>query len=143
MITHKSTDGKSDKNYILLVFYDGNCGICNKFVMSILKLKPKKNVKFISYQSDRAKFFLSDFNINDMTTIRVFYAKRVFIKSKAIILILENCRTKIPFLKYLNHLPIYLLDIAYDIFAKNRYRFSKSNLTCRHLSEEELSYFNL
>lgn len=110
-----------------VVFFDGNCGLCNHSVQFILKHERNQNLQFTSLQSSFAKKVMKEFGLesNYEESILFFQDGKLFSKSRAVLRI-------IPFLKWYLY-PIFIFwlvpnsirDKFYDIIARNRKRISK------------------
>lgn len=114
------------------IFFDGNCGFCNKAIMFIAKNDKNNNFKFVSNISVFGINLLSKYKIRGLeksTIILIDKNENVYLKSVAIRKIL----LKIPFYKLFGYLmflfPKRLSDYAYSLFSKNRKRIIKIN-TC-------------
>jgi predicted DCC family thiol-disulfide oxidoreductase YuxK len=120
-----------NKNRDTILFYDGDCGLCQKVVQFVLK-NERRNcaIYFTSLQSD----FTKDFFLNrglpqpDLTTFYLFRENKIYSKSTAVLKLL-------PFLKPIFLLfnigclfPEFLRDAMYDFIAKRRNRIKNS--TC-------------
>jgi len=110
-----------------VIFYDGNCGLCNRSVQFILKHERNQNLQFTSLQSSFAKKVMKEFGMesNYEESILLYQDGKLFSKSKAILRI-------IPFLKWYFYplliiwlIPNFIRDKVYDLIARNRKRFSK------------------
>jgi predicted DCC family thiol-disulfide oxidoreductase YuxK len=111
-----------------VVFYDGDCGLCNKSVQLILKREKNHDLKFCALQSEVAQaFFLSKGEeLPDMSTL-VFYSEGVFYKrSTAILKIASFLKFPTSLVRVLWILPKFLRDFGYRIVAKRRTKMFKS-----------------
>lgn len=122
--------------------FDGICGLCNSFINIIIKLDKKEIFRYASLQSNRGIELQKEYCRN------VEYAD-------SIILIDENCHVKAlairSILKRINKLyalyliasllPASILDIIYDLVARNRYKVFGKYKTCRIPSERERRLF--
>lgn len=109
------------------VFFDGNCGLCNRSVQFILKHERNQNLQFTSLQSSFVKKVMKEFGLesNYEESILFYQNGKLFSKSRAVLKI-------IPFLKWYLY-PIFIFwlvpnsirDKFYDIIARNRKRISK------------------
>lgn len=113
-----------------VIFYDGVCGLCNRFNNFVL-LHDKKDVfKFASLQSEIAKETLKergkDANVLDTVYFLKDYGtetERLYRKSDAVIGIAKELGGLYGFLATIGGaLPRPLRDWCYDRVAQNRYR---------------------
>jgi len=93
-----------------IVFYDGDCGLCNRSVSLIYKNDPDGIFHFMPLQSPRAERLLNEHG-----------------RSNAVIVILKNLTHSIfnLFATLLHLVPKKMRDIGYNFIAKNRHRFLK------------------
>ncbi|MBM3185094.1 MAG: DUF393 domain-containing protein [Bacteroidetes bacterium] len=105
-----------------IIFYDGECGLCNRSVQFILKYERNQKLQFAALKSSFSKTALSDFNLkfNLEDSILFFQNGKLFSKSKAVLRI-------IPFLKWYFYpllicwlIPNFIRDLFYDLIARNR-----------------------
>ena len=70
-----------DPNHI--VFFDGECNLCNHSVQLIIKRDPKAKFKFASLQSDTGVEFRKTFNVNisELSTIILYQNDKVYKKT--------------------------------------------------------------
>lgn len=124
-----------------VIFFDGVCGTCNKFVDFIIRLDYNQKFKFSSLQSEFAKNNLPEKFTNDLKTIVYLEDNRLYSKSEAVLMILKEIKGFRTISTLISCLPTYLLNCFYDLFAKNRYKFFGKKEICRIPSPEERSRF--
>jgi predicted DCC family thiol-disulfide oxidoreductase YuxK len=115
---------------ITLVFYDGVCGLCDKFVQFLLARDPAGRVRFAQLQGDLARRELiphghdpadldSVFAIANWQTPR----QRVLFRSEAVLHIVSRLGGPWGALARLAQLiPSAVADVAYRTVARRRYR---------------------
>jgi predicted DCC family thiol-disulfide oxidoreductase YuxK len=112
-----------------ILFYDGECGLCSKAVLFMLKNERNSNLYFCSLQSVFAKQFLAEFSINTsvLSTLYLYHNGAISQKSSAALKLLSFLKKRFfPF--YLAYVfPRFLRDFWYDLIAKNRKRFFKNS----------------
>lgn len=106
-----------------IVFYDGECIFCNRSVQFILKYSKNDKLMFASLQGVKAQKYLSTRELKEKDSVIVFTEKMKFYKSDAVVEIAKDLILPFSFLRVINILPKQLRDLAYDFFAKNRYRW--------------------
>lgn len=109
-----------------IVFYDGDCGLCNRSVRYLLKFRKKNQpIYFAALQSVFAKNFFVHRKepLPDLSSIVVWTNDRFLYKSNAAIYISRFLRFHSGF-RLLHAVPKRLRDGIYDFIAKNRTRFS-------------------
>jgi predicted DCC family thiol-disulfide oxidoreductase YuxK len=120
-----------------LVLYDGVCGLCNRLNAFLLPRDPSGIFAFASLQSATGQSLLKRFG-KPTADLDTFYVVRnyrsespdLLAKSRAALFVLSTLggiwRLSAPF----RLLPASLLDIGYDLIARNRYRFFGRYETC-------------
>ena len=111
-------NNKIDKEIIV---YDGICVLCNFIIRWVIK--NDKNHLF-SISSLQSHFIKNNFpDINTIDSIAVIINDQKFLnKGKAIKHILKNLKKLIIIRFMISVIPIFLLNIFYDIIAKTRYK---------------------
>jgi predicted DCC family thiol-disulfide oxidoreductase YuxK len=117
--------------YTPIVFYDGVCGVCNKFVQFILKHDRDKKIYFCALQTDTAKRILISYKafegVDELNTVYFIDEDfNLYKRSNALIKIFETLRGKVFLLTLLKICPSFLLDLGYNLFAKYRFWFGKN-----------------
>ncbi len=106
----------------LIVFYDGDCGLCNYVVQFILKNEREEKLMFCSLQSEFAIEFLKKkgYNATLLNTLYLSIGSKVYRKSSAALQIIRFLKPKWWFFLVLWIVPWFISDIFYDIIAKIR-----------------------
>ncbi|MEF9476871.1 thiol-disulfide oxidoreductase DCC family protein [Chryseobacterium sp. RRHN12] len=110
-----------------IVFFDGDCGVCNFWVQWILERDRKDLFMFASLQSEFGQQFLSERGL-DTHVFNTMYlwkpGKYYLIKSRAIFQI-AKLLGGIYSLAFLGKIiPKFLSDKAYDLVSKNRMKLA-------------------
>lgn len=110
-----------------IVFYDGDCGFCNRTVAYVLKNDLKKEIYFAPIQSEVCtKVFVEQgWERPDLSTFYYLEDGHLFQKSNAALRLIRNFKfpQKLLLLGYI--FPRFLRDFVYSVIAKNRKRISK------------------
>lgn len=111
-----------------LIFYDGECGLCDQVVQTLLRLDTKERFVFAPLQGQTAEKFLQDAHRSLDTMILIEnYATtpRIHLQAGAVlrILFLLGGLYTIPGL--LSFLPSAIFNPLYRLIARNRHRFFK------------------
>ncbi|CAM2893078.1 DUF393 domain-containing protein [Chryseobacterium flavum] len=110
-----------------IVFFDGDCGVCNFWVQWILERDKKDKFMFASLQSDFGQQFLSERGLetNIFNTMYLWKPGQYYlIKSKAVLKI-ANLLGGIYKLSVLGKIiPGFLLDKGYDLISRNRMKLA-------------------
>lgn len=111
-----------------IVFYDGDCGLCNKSVQLILTKEKSAELRFCALQSDVAKEFfeLKSEPAPDLSTL-IFYDSQSFsYRSTAVLRIASYLKFPANWIKIGWICPVFLRDFIYRQIAKRRNRMFKS-----------------
>jgi predicted DCC family thiol-disulfide oxidoreductase YuxK len=117
-----------------IVIYDGVCGLCNHSVKLLIRLDKNKILRYTSLQGEFVKTVALDADIDSI----VFYDEgRLYYKSSAILKILRSLGGFWVMVTFFYGVPRFIRDALYDVVAKYRQRFFKSE-HCRMILEQEL-----
>ncbi len=121
-----------------IFFYDGDCGMCNEYVVFMLNSNPKESLKFASLNSEIKKKLIGETQIDSA----IFYDNGdVYYKSSAIINSIKYTNSFLRFLHYLKLIPSFITDKFYDIIAANRKLILKKRNQCVMLTFEQKKLF--
>ncbi|AZA58548.1 thiol-disulfide oxidoreductase DCC family protein [Chryseobacterium shandongense] len=110
-----------------LIFFDGDCGICNFWVQWILERDKKDQFMFASLQSDFGQKFLVERGLNTkvFNTLYLWKPGQYYLeKSKAVLKIANLIGGIYRFSILGKIIPFYLSDKLYDIVSKNRMKIA-------------------
>lgn len=107
-----------------MIFYDGDCIFCNRFINFLITNNKNSNFYFISQRSDNGKHLMRKNHINvseEYSTIYLLLDGIIYDKSNAIL----KSISKINWLFYIACIPFYFIpkiirDFFYSIFSKYR-----------------------
>jgi predicted DCC family thiol-disulfide oxidoreductase YuxK len=112
-----------------LVFYDGNCGLCDQVVQTLLKVDTQEIFDFAPLQGLTAEQFISHLppeqkNVDSIILVENFRSQQpqVFVMSKAVFRICWLLGGPWILLGWLSFLPAFFFDWAYRLVARYRYR---------------------
>ena len=109
---------------VAIVFFDGECNLCNAFVNFIIRRDPKVLFSFASLQSSFAKNVLGGiFFEKGMNTVILKKNNLLFFKSDAALEIVKNLSGLWPVFYFFKIVPKFIRDFVYDWIASNRYRW--------------------
>jgi predicted DCC family thiol-disulfide oxidoreductase YuxK len=114
-----------------IVFFDGDCSICNGLVSVIQKRT--NTLQFASLQSKNAKTLLGQnyTRILSLNTVVLFENNSIYLKSEAVLRISRLMHGIWPLMGVFRIVPVSLRDKLYDIFAHNRYRWNGHSEACK------------
>ncbi|MFN5416565.1 MAG: thiol-disulfide oxidoreductase DCC family protein [Flavobacteriia bacterium] len=109
-----------------ILFYDGDCGFCNKSVQFVLNNERNSDICFSALQSDFALNFFKEHNFPkaDLSTFYFWDGKKLYQKSAGALRLVNDLKFKWQFLKIGYLIPVFLRDKIYDFIAKRRHKLS-------------------
>jgi predicted DCC family thiol-disulfide oxidoreductase YuxK len=120
------------EEYVLL--YDGYCPTCNWSVNFIIGNEgSNKTMKFASLQSEFAEFIMkSDSSLRDIDSVILVGKKsgRIWVKSDAFLKVMSYLGGWYKLLTVFYIVPKFIRNFFYDLYAKNRYRFTGKYDVC-------------
>lgn len=114
-----------------ILYFDGVCDLCNRWVQFVIRHDKKKQFLFASLQSVAGQKALSD--LKQLTgkipdSLVLWYKDRYYIKSSAVLKVMGLLGGLFRFLSVGYIFPFFLRNGIYDIVARNRYKwFGKRN----------------
>jgi predicted DCC family thiol-disulfide oxidoreductase YuxK len=128
-MVHSTTQPSSEVRGVHLVLYDGVCGLCSRLLQFLLAHDHRAAFDFASLQSatGRALVERAGGNPRELSSFYVFAnyrtpAARVITKSRAALFVAGELGWPWKLLCVMRALPSGLMDRAYDLIARNRYR---------------------
>lgn len=126
-----------------IIFFDGHCGLCNKFVNFMIKVDRKSVFKFSPLQSEFAKENLMASDVQDLKSVVVLIDGQSFRKAEGVFKALSTIGGIWKLSSILGWLPSDVLNFGYDLVAENRYQIFGRSETCRLPTPEERNRFIL
>jgi predicted DCC family thiol-disulfide oxidoreductase YuxK len=125
----------------VILFYDGDCGLCNRSVQFVLRFEKSNQMLFAPINSSFTRDFFSSKGIPlpDMSSMVVCADNQLFKQSTAVMVLLHYLKFPFPLLRVFVVLPVCWRDRIYNWVAKNRSRFGKSY--CVRVSPEQQKRF--
>lgn len=126
-----------------LIFFDGNCNLCNYSVNFILKRESASYFKFSSLNSNFSKEFFKDknFDFQQLNAIILYENGQFYTKSEAVLRIIKKLKFPYRLLYYFKYIPTTFRDFLYDIIAQKRYQWFGKKKVCYIPTVENLSRF--
>lgn len=127
-----------------VIFFDGVCNLCNAAVDFIIRRDKQRRFKFAPLQSPVAKDLLpgkAAVSLKGLNTIIYYRKGKVYYRSRAVILILEDLGGVYRVVRIFKLFPPRFTDLLYKLIANNRYRVFGKKETCRMPSPEERAQF--
>lgn len=116
-----------------IVLFDGVCKFCDASVNFILERDRAGRVRFAALQSATGQRFLRRFGLptESFGSLVLIEGGRCWRRSTAALRITRHLGGLWPLASILLAVPPFLRDAAYDLFARNRYRWFGSLDACR------------
>ena len=125
-----------------ILFFDGVCGLCNRFVDFSLDHDPAGRVLFAPLQGSTAEGLLPKEDTANVDTVVFDEEGRLYRRSSAIVKLLAQIGGGWKVLSWLLWIvPKPLRDLGYRLVARYRYRIFGQKDTCRLPSVEEQERF--
>tara|TARA_R110002124_G_scaffold14213_1_gene63550 strand:+ start:1426 stop:1845 length:420 start_codon:yes stop_codon:yes gene_type:complete len=123
---------KTTTNMPLTVLFDGDCALCNKFVVFVLKRDKGKKFHFQSLQSDYGQTILKLHQLpnSHFETVVLVKENQVMEKSNAVLEILKQLGYPWKLCYFFKIVPLALRNHIYDFVARNRHRWVKQATVC-------------
>ena len=124
-----------------LILFDGDCGLCNRFVLSVIDQDPRKIFTFAPLASPTAQRILSQNGIaGNINSIVLVQEGRAYLRSKAILKILQRLGHRTVAVMLLRLVPTPVADLGYRVVAACRKMFFRQDV-CRLMTEDTRSRF--
>ncbi len=111
----------------IIVFYDGDCGFCNRVVQFVFRHEKDQSIYFSALQSDFSKQFLEGKmgleNI-DPNTFYLYNGKEILSKSTAALTLLSFLKWPWQFFKVVWIFPKFIRDWLYSQIALRRHHLA-------------------
>jgi predicted DCC family thiol-disulfide oxidoreductase YuxK len=116
----------------VLIYYDGHCGLCDRFVQFVLRRDRKARYRFAPLQGSTARERVpSDLDPETSQTVILEEGGRFRIRSDAALAILAGLGGAWRLAGLLRVVPRPLRDAVYDLVARNRKRWFGRRAECR------------
>jgi predicted DCC family thiol-disulfide oxidoreductase YuxK len=114
-----------------ILFYDGDCALCNKSVQFVIdhEKETTQPILFCSLQSNYAKQVLTkyNYNFNQLSTLVLLIDDKVLYKSTAALELSSFLKVPYKWLIILKIIPRFVREGVYNFIAKNRKRLLKKS----------------
>lgn len=115
-----------------VILFDGECILCNGFILFVIRNDRKGLFMFSPIQSPAAEKLAENhhFTSEKFNTIRLLWNNQLYERSEAVLKIFRNLRFPASLLYALILIPRFLRDPVYNLIAKNRYKWFGKKPTC-------------
>lgn len=124
-----------------IIFFDGICGLCDRFVIFVFEHDKKRFFKYAALQSKSATQMLGS---QDLKLNTIVYAEddKIYYKSAAVLRIMFHLGGLFKLFSIsATIIPNQIRDFIYTKIANNRYKLFGQSDVCRLPSPEEKNYF--
>jgi predicted DCC family thiol-disulfide oxidoreductase YuxK len=134
-------DGATDASHPV-IFFDGVCGLCNRFVDFVIRRDTRRVFRFAPLQGETARHWLDAADVRDLKTVVLIDREGTHRKSSAVLRVLRGLggfwRAVGAVLWFV---PFPLRDVGYSLIAGNRYALFGKKETCRLPTPDERGRF--
>ena len=125
-----------------IIFYDGLCAMCNRFIRILITLDKKEKFLLAPLQGKNGKILQKKFSkeLKGIDSV-IFYNKKVFTKSSAVINILSELGGIYKLAYIFNIIPSFISDSIYDYIARNRFQWFGKLDKCPMPEKKNISRF--
>lgn len=121
-----------------VILFDGVCNLCNGVVRFIIKRDKKKRFRFAALQSAAAMelFNKRKLDLPEMNTIIYIRNERIYYKSDAALLILQDLGGVWKLVASFRIFPLFIRNRVYNLIAKWRYKTFGKREVCMVPTED-------
>ena len=125
-----------------IIFYDGLCAMCNRFIRILITLDKKEKFLLAPLQGKNGKILQKKFSkeLKGIDSV-IFYNKKVFTKSSAVINILNELGGIYKLAYIFIIIPTFISDSIYDYIARNRFQWFGKLDKCPMPEKKNISRF--
>ncbi|KSU88262.1 hypothetical protein A2U94_18220 [Bacillus sp. VT 712] len=124
-----------------IIFFDGDCHMCNQTILFIMNHDPTVTFCFASLQSSLGEKLRTNHIIpQQYNSIVLFQNELIYTKSTAMLRIVKELTGPVKYAYVFIIVPKRIRDKVYDYVAKHRHKFMKKR-ACRLPTAEERSRF--
>ena len=125
-----------------IIFYDGLCAMCNRFIRILITLDKKEKFLLAPLQGKNGKILQKKFSkeLKGIDSV-IFYNKKVYTKSSAVINILSELGGIYKLAYIFNIIPTFISDSIYDYIARNRFQWFGKLDKCPMPEKKNISRF--
>ena len=113
-----------------IVFYDGDCGLCQRSISFLAKIDKKKELIFAPLNGDTYNLYFQ--KSSNLSTVVFYHQQAISVKSEAIIEVFKSLGGLKKMALLLRIFPLKFRDMIYDLIADRR-----KNVLCIILKKDE------
>jgi predicted DCC family thiol-disulfide oxidoreductase YuxK len=111
------------------VFYDGDCVLCSRTVIFLLKVDKKKRLKFAPLAGTTSQSLSIHQALASEATVVYYKDGKLFYRSTAVLKITQQLAMPWPLFSIFLLIPAFIRDYIYCVIGKNRYKWFGKNET--------------
>lgn len=128
---------ENDNTKRTILFFDGNCGLCNRSVKFVLRKEKKQELLFSPLQSEFAKRTLASFNLEGkMDSMVLLENGTIHLRSSAALRVTKYLKGLWPGMLAFLIVPPFIRNFVYDYIAKNRITWFGATDYCEMMTPE-------
>jgi predicted DCC family thiol-disulfide oxidoreductase YuxK len=120
-----------------LIFFDGLCHLCNRFVDEVIQRDRKSYFQFAPLQGETARNLLTPEECSQIKSILLLENNKKYTRSEAVLKVLTKLGGLYSLFVLAYVIPPVLRNALYDWVAKNRYVWFGERDFCRRPTAEE------
>jgi predicted DCC family thiol-disulfide oxidoreductase YuxK len=124
-----------------VIFFDGECGLCNRFVDFVIRRDKHGVYRFAPLQGIAATTMLPPSVLAELNTMALKTGDKILYRSDAGLQILVGLGGGWKMLAALKIFPRFVRDAVYELVSKYRYRIFGKRATCRIPTPAERALF--
>ncbi|MFY0672671.1 MAG: DUF393 domain-containing protein [Bacteroidia bacterium] len=125
-----------------IIFFDGVCGLCNKFIDVLFKLDANNNqLRFAALQGETAKQIIPSNILEKLDTVVIFIDGELYYQSTGVLKLCAYLPWYYRWMQVFLILPKGFRDRIYNWVSENRYKWFGKKETCRLPTPEEREKF--
>ena len=122
-----------------IIFFDGQCNLCDRFVNFIFKKDIKKQFLYAPLQGMTAKKYLKEDDIENLDSIIFFYKGASLKEAQAIKALMKQLYPRLSII--FSFLPLSFFNFFYRLIAKRRYFFFGKKNRLYQASKNQKEHF--
>jgi predicted DCC family thiol-disulfide oxidoreductase YuxK len=121
-----------------IIFYDGDCHLCNRWVVFVLRHDPAAKFQFATLNSQTAHARIHDASLLNGSTVLLLTPEDLFTRSTAVLKIASELNGYRTLARLLLKIPRPLRDSVYAFIARHRHALQpSSNPACAFVPGSE------
>jgi predicted DCC family thiol-disulfide oxidoreductase YuxK len=110
-----------------ILIYDGECGFCSRSIQTILRHEKKRELLFVTRQSEYGKSLRKKYGLEAMESMLWIENDAALTESAAVLRIARYLGGPFRIALVASIIPSGIRNWAYRLFAKNRHRFARNS----------------